>query len=84
MCKVSALIEAHSHECIARLKQRIEYGEIRLCAGVGLYICIGAAEELFRTLDRDRFDLVDHFTAAIITASRISLCIFIGKARAKR
>lgn len=41
-----------------------------------------ALEELFRTLNGERFDLVDIFAAAIIATARIAFGIFVGEDRA--
>jgi hypothetical protein len=51
---------------------------------VGLHVDVLRAKELFRPLDGDVLDLVYLLAAAIVTFTRIALCILVRKDRSLR
>ena len=79
MSEVAALIEVHSHQGISGFEDRELYGEVGGGAGMGLYICISAAEKLLCALDSNGLDDIDDLAAAIIPFAGIAFCIFVGK-----
>ena len=42
-----------------------------------LYIHMFRTEKLLRTIDRQLFDDIDIFTAAVISLARVAFCIFV-------
>ena len=69
MCQVTALVEIHSHQCIAGLKDRELNGKVSLSAGMGLNVRVVASKQLLGSLDRQSLDLIDDPAAAIIAFS---------------
>ena len=79
MCQMSAMCQIHSHKCIARLQNSEEYCHICLCTGMWLNIDIFTSKQLLCTLSCKIFHYIDILTSAIITLSRISLCVLVRK-----
>ena len=78
---MSAFVEAHSHDGVARLKKGIEYSEVGLCARVRLNIGVCAAEKLHCTIPCKIFYSIHKLAAAVIAVSRISFRIFVSENR---
>ena len=81
---MSSLVELHSHECIARLEQRVEYGKIGLGTGMRLNVGICTAEQFLRAADCQLFDLIDNIASAIVAVKRVAFSVFIGQYRTER
>ena len=84
MCQVTALVEVHAHDGIARLEHREINGGVRLCARVGLYVGVLRAEQLAGSLTRDLLYNVDALAAAVVALSGITLGVFVGQVTAHR
>ena len=80
--QVTASSQRQAHDRVARLDQSQHDGLVRLRAGMRLHVCEAAVEQLACALDRQSFRLVDKFTAAVITASRIAFRILVRQDRA--
>ena len=76
---MTAGIQRHAHDGVTGLADGHGHCHIGLGTGMRLHIGIAAAEELLGTLDGQCLDLIDIDTAAVVTLSGISLCIFIRK-----
>src|SRR5260370_14074188 len=52
-----------------------------VCGGAGMRLNVGVfrAEEFFGAIDRELFDLVRVFAAAVVTLARIALGVLVGK-----
>src|SRR5439155_17640422 len=59
-------------------------GHVRLRTRVRLYVCVLAAEEGQRAVDRGLLDLVDHLAAAVVALAWIALRVLVGGHRADR
>ena len=79
MGEVSAGVEGHAHDRVARLADRHGNSHVGLCTGVRLYVRILTAEQLLRTLDRDGLDFVDIDTATVVTLARVTLGVLVGQ-----
>ena len=79
VCQMSALAQVHAHQGIAGFEDREFYRQVGLRAGVRLDIRVLAAEELLRSLDCQRLDLIDDPAAAVIALSGIPFRVFIGQ-----
>ena len=76
--------EIEPHEGVAGLQQRQEHRLVHLAAGVRLHVGEIGAEQFLGAVDRQRFDHVDPFAAAVIAVAWIALGIFVGHHRALR
>ena len=81
---MSAVVQVHSHKCIARLKHGKENGHICLCSGMGLNIDILTAKQLFRALFCQIFGNIHALASAIISLARIPLCILVRQRASHR
>ena len=77
--QVTALVKAHTHEGVARLKERIEDRKVGLRAGVRLNVRIGAAKEFHRTVSGKVFDHVDIFAAAVVAVTGVAFGVLVGQ-----
>ena len=77
MGKVSAVGQVHAHYCVARLKKGKLDSHVGLCAGVGLYIGIGAAEKLLCPLTGQLLCNVHALAAAVVALSRVAFSILV-------
>ena len=80
--QVTAGVEGHTHDLVAGLADGHGDRHIGLRAGMRLDVGIVTAEELLGSLDGEGLDLVDDFTAAVVTFARITFGIFVGQDRA--
>ena len=84
MGQVSAMVQVHAHNRIARIADGKLDSQVRLCAGMRLYIGIITAKQLFCPFDRQILHHVHAFASAVISLSRISFRIFIGQRASHR
>ncbi len=81
---MASFVQSHPHKGIAGLQEGVEDRHIGLRAGMGLYIRIGAAEQLFRAFPRKILDLIDALASAVIAVPRIAFRVLVGQHAAKR
>ena len=79
MRKMTAMGQIHAENRIAGVKKRKINGKVRLCAGMGLNICMFRTKELFDTITGKIFNLVNAFTTAVVTLSGVAFCVFVGE-----
>ena len=82
--KVAAMSQVHCENRITRFAESEVGREVRLCACMWLYVGVLCAEELFRSIDRELFDFVDHLVSAVVATCRVAFGIFVGQDRADR
>ena len=82
--EVTAVRKVHAHERVARVQHRKEHRHVRLCAGMRLHVCVIAAEQLLRALDRKVLHDVHKLAAAVVTLARIALRVLVGEHAAHR
>ena len=76
---MSAVGEAHAHDCVAGIYERGICRHVSLRTRVRLNVGAVRTEELFCALDSKIFNDVNIFAAAVIALAGIALCIFIGQ-----
>ncbi len=74
--------EVHAEDLVARLEQRRVHRDIRLRAGVRLYVCVLRAEELRHALDGQTLDHVHILAPAVVARAGIALGVFIRQVAA--
>jgi hypothetical protein len=74
---VSALVEVHSHYCVAGVKHSEVYGCVGLSAGIRLNVTGLSSEKLAGSFSRDILYNVYALTAAIIALTGKSLGVFV-------
>ena len=77
--QVPALGKIHAHDGIAQIQQRKIDGQVGLCAGVGLHVCILGTKQLAGTVNGNLLDLIHKLAAAVIAVTGITLGIFVGQ-----
>ncbi len=82
--KVAAVREVHTEDGIAGLGEGEIGGHVRLAAGVGLHVGVGAAEKLLRALDGEVFRDVDEFAASVVTLARVAFRVLVREDAALR
>ena len=82
--QVSAMIEAHAEDGVARLDEREIGGGIRLRAGMRLHVGVVGAEELLGAVDGELLGDVDEFAAAVVTLPGVALRVLVRQHRALR
>ena len=80
--EVAAVRQAHPHDLIARLQQRIVGGEVGRRAGIRLYVGVLYAEEGLRPVLHQRLELVDVELAFVVALAGIALRVFVREDRA--
>src|SRR5438270_460005 len=77
---------ARSTACLCSSVQARRHvdSHVRLRTGVRLHVRVLRAEQLFRTVDRELLDLVDHLAAAVVALPGISLRVLVRRRRADR
>ena len=80
--QVTAMRKIKAENRIARLQNRRIGRSVGLRAGVRLHVDVIAAEKLPRAIAGQVLHHIGILAAAVITASRITLGIFIGEDRA--
>ena len=79
MTQMTALGKIHTHDGIARFQESKIYSQVSACTAVRLNIGIICAKQFFRTFNSQSFYFINVFTAAIITMSGITFCIFVSQ-----
>ena len=82
--EVTAVVEAHAEQRVARLHQREERGGVGLRTGVRLDVGEVGAEELLRTIDRELLGDIDVFAPAVVALARIAFGVLVGEHGALR
>ena len=77
--QVAAVCQRHAQNGVARFQNRSVHGLVGLGAGVRLDIDIFCAEQLFSAVNRQLFDNINVFTAAVIAFARIAFSVFVGQ-----
>ena len=72
--------QIQTHKLVARLEACHEHSHVGLCARVGRHIGILGTENLFQALNGQILALVNALAATIITVTRITLGLLVGKA----
>ena len=80
VAQVTAVIQVHTHEGVARTEHRHEHRHVGLRARVGLHIGILGIEDSLQTVDGEVFGLVHNLAAAIVAVAGIAFGILVGKA----
>jgi hypothetical protein len=80
--EVTAMVELHPEDAVARLEQRVVGGGVRLRARVRLDVRVVGAEDRLGALDRERLGDVDVLAAAVVALPRIALGVLVRQHRA--
>src|SRR5262245_54258274 len=84
MGEMSAVRQIHRQDFVSRLEERVVHGHVRATAGMGLYVGVLGAKELFRPINRQLLDGIHMFAAAIPTLAWVPFCVLICKNRPLR
>ncbi len=76
--------QAHPENGVARFQRREKNRLVRLGPGMRLDVGEIGAEQLFRPVDRQPFDDVDIFAAAVVAPAGVALRVLVGELRALR
>ena len=79
---MSAVRQTYAENRVAGLQCGKEHRLVRLRAGVRLHVHRIGMKELLRAVDRKPLGDVDEFASAVVTLSRISFGVLVGKLRA--
>ena len=82
--QVAAVVQAHAHNGVARLAERLVDRHVGLRARMRLNVCELCTEYLADAADRQTLHLIDALAAAVIALARIALCVLVGQNRAHR
>jgi hypothetical protein len=82
--QVTAVVEAHAEDRIARLHQRQVGGGVRLRARVRLHVGEVGAEQPLGAVDGELLDDVHVLAAAVVALARIPFGVLVGEHRALR
>src|ERR1700686_2189920 len=82
--QVTAVVETHAENGIARLHQREIRRRIRLRSGMRLHVGVVGAEQLLGALDRQLLGHVDVLAAAVVALAGIAFRVLVGEHRALR
>ena len=77
MCEVSAVRKVKTHECLARSEACHHDCHVGLRSRMRLHVCILCLEQFAKSVDGELLDLVNHLASAVISCSRITLCILV-------
>ena len=77
--QVTAVIEGHTHDRLARFDQRCIGRQVGHRTGVGLDVGVIGTEELFGSIPRQVLDQVGDLLSLIITLTGIAFRVFIGQ-----
>src|SRR5918996_13331 len=77
--QVTAVVEAHGEDRVARLEAREVDGHVRLRAGVRLDVRVLGVEERRGAVDGELLDLVGHLAAAVVAPARIALGVLVRR-----
>ena len=79
--QVAAVCQRHAQNGVARFQNRSIYGLVGLRAGVWLDVDIFCAKQLFSAVNRQLFDNINVFAAAVVAFARIAFGVFVGQLR---
>ena len=79
---MAALREVHTHHGVTHIQQCKVHGQVGLCAGMRLHVCIFGAEQLAGAVNGQLLNLVYISATAVIAMARIALCVLVGEHRA--
>ena len=79
--EVSAVLEVHGEDGVARLEQRRVDGEVRGGTGVRLQVRVLGTEQLLRARDADLLGSVDVRAAAVVALVRVALGVLVRQRR---
>src|SRR5688572_1145205 len=81
---MSARVELHREDRVARLERGEVHPHVRLRARMRLDVRVLGGEERLGAVDRDRLDLVDDLAAAVVALARVSLGVLVRRHRPDR
>ena len=79
MSKVTAVVQAHTHNSVARLNGGEICGKVGICAGMRLNVRKLSAIQLASTITRKILDNINLLATAIIALARQAFCILVRK-----
>ena len=82
--QMASLVQAHTHDRVARLKRSEVRRHIRLRPAVRLHIGVLRVEQLLRTADSQPLRDIHELAPAIVSPSRVSLRVLVRKHRPLR
>ena len=82
--EVATVVEVHREDGVPAPQDGFVDGGVRLTTRVGLDVRVVRTEEFFRPRDREFFDLVDLFAAAVVPAAGVAFGVFIREHGAHR
>ena len=82
--QVAAGIQVHAHDRVARARQCVIRRPHSPATRVRLHIRVVRTEQFLGALDRERLDVVDVLTAAVVALARIAFGVLVGEHRALR
>ena len=82
--EMTAVVEAHAEDGVARLDQREIGRGVGLRARVRLHVGVVGAEEFLGAVDGELLGDVDELATAVITLARITFGVLVGEYRALR
>src|SRR6266446_3782837 len=77
--QVTAMRKVHAQHSVSRLERGHVDGHVCGSTRMGLYIGVFCAKQFFGAVNRQLLDLVGEFAGAVITLSRIALCVLVRK-----
>jgi hypothetical protein len=77
--EMPTMTEIHAEDLVARIQKGEVDGGVGLCPRVWLYVGVGRTKELFDAIACEVFDLVDPFTATVVTVARVAFGVFVGQ-----
>ncbi len=78
---MTALVEPHPEDLVARFEQPEVDGHVRLGPAVGLHVGVLGAEQGLGALDGERLDLVHDFAALVVAPPGVPLGVLVGEHR---
>ena len=84
MGEMAAVVESHPQHGVSRLEQGEVDSHVGLRSRVGLDVDVLGAKQLLGAVNSQLLHFVDHLTALVVTATRITLGILVGEDRTRR
>ena len=79
--QVTAVVEPHGQDGVARLEERLVDGQVGVGPGMGLDVGVLGPEQRVEAAPGQVLDLVDDLVAAVVAAARIALGVLVGEDR---
>jgi hypothetical protein len=79
--QVAAVVEAHGQNGVSGLQQGLVDGQVGVGTGMGLHVGVLRSEQRRQPAAGQILHLVDDLVAAVVTATRIALGVFVGQNR---